>query len=548
MIRASLLRALGGIVAITLSGVTLTACTPAFKESIDVQAGQDAVFTVNDDFEIRIPGASIGGSGKLNVESVEQEGTSGWSIEMTDGASLIGEAELHFGYELSGDEPAPIALYNSVVGEPLLLGGVGEEAADGQFVVRTAHFSNWFLAGWGDFLGRVGDLLKRTFSTPGANVECQGTDRAQAAGYSASRSGSDAYKWCMGMEGEQAYIRVGNPNGYPVRVEATPNMVLTNPDETLTSLLPRAFSAVTDLPERQGNTVYLLGGGDSYTFNVTSTAPQGLRVRPSGTGYIASALLYGIETVQMLAKGGKYDDIVKAMEAVQCGVGGFAMANDDVGDADEAATYMTGAFNTVFACLGRVIEAQWKTEGPLAVGVATGIAWFLSGVKAVFDGIAGGAETLLHQEGSTVVVENSNSDVWIADSGGVGPIRMGMPLADALAALDNSGEFAPGRCGDGYGPDGEYVAMVAEGGGVILLVVEGREPGVSRIVFPEFGITLDGPSAPLDSTPGVQRIGDAATGYIWTATLDGVELQFTGMNGLVEQIAVGGSGFFECNG
>lgn len=419
MNRVVLSRVLAAVVATTLAAVTLTACAPSYGDSIDVRAGQDAILAVSEDFDIRIPGASIEGSGKLSVEAVEQDGALGWSIDMV-GASLIGEAELLFEHELTGDEPAPIAAFNEVIGEPLTFGGETETAEGGVFAVRTTHLSNWFLIAWGDLLKNAGDLLNRTFGPPpGAEVRCENTEHAKSLGYSATLTGSGSYKWCLGADGDTAYLKVGNPNGYPVRVEATPHMTLMNPDETLTGLLPQFFSVAADQPSKPGNSVYLLGGGDSYTFNIASTAPQGLQVHPSGGGYLASSLLFGVDTVSMVWAGGSKKSILETMaSSAECGAGFATMTQGQIDNANAAAEYTSASIGTVFDCLGDTIKKLMGAEGIAAVTLVAGVAWLFGGIKTLADGVAGLGETVFNPEGATVRVENEMHVVEFTDVDG----------------------------------------------------------------------------------------------------------------------------------
>jgi len=419
MIRVILARALAAATAILLASVTLTACVPGFQTSIDVRAGRDVVLTASEDFQIRIPGSAIEGSGKLDVEPIEQHGAPGWAINL-DGASLIGEAQLVFEHDLTGDEPAPIAAYNDSLVGPLTFGGETEVADDGVFIVRTTHFSNWFFIAWSDVLKKAGDLLNQTFGPPpGADVQCENTAHAKDLGYVATLSGSTSYNWCMGASGDTAYLKVGNPNGYPVRVEATSHMVLTNPDETLTGLLPQLFSVVTDQPSKAGNTVYLLGGGDSYTFNINSTAPQGLQVHPSGGGYLASSLLFGVETVSLVWGGGSKRTILETMASgAECAVGFATMTQAEIENADAAAEYTSSSIATVFDCLGGTIKKLMGAEGIAAVALVAGVTWLFSGIKTLVDGVAGLGETVFNPAGATVVVENANHVAEFIDVNG----------------------------------------------------------------------------------------------------------------------------------
>ena len=404
------LRSLAALLTLTLAVAGLVACQPepaGPSDSIEVREGSDARLVRSDGLEIAIPGDAISGSGTLSTETVEQDGMTGWAITFDGDAELVGEAVITFPGDVEGDEPMPVLFYNEKVGDPLTYGGDTVETEDGRYTVTTTHFSNWFQFDWGDLLTKGKDLVKRAFGqTPDADVTCTGTTEAEGAGYTAALSGS-GYTWCLGMDGTTPIVKIGNPNPYAIRVESTPGLVLIDPDETLVSLIPQLFSVLVDAPTTPGNTVVLLGGGDSYTFRWAAQADQqqGLQVMPSGAAYIASALLFSVDTVQLIWRDGTAAEVFAAIADTPTCTTGFAdMAQADVQDGGEAMEYLGGAIDTVMACLGKVVEKLYGFKGIAAVVAIASASWLFSGIALAFTAVA----AITNAGPATLVIDGPN--------------------------------------------------------------------------------------------------------------------------------------------
>ena len=404
------LRSLAALLTLTLAAAGLVACAPepaGPSDTIEVREGSDAQLIREDGLEITIPGDAISGSGTLSTETVEQDGMTGWAITFDGDAELVGEAVITFPGDVEGDEPMPVLFYNEKLGDPLTYGGDPVETDDGRYAVTTTHFSNWFQFDWGGLLTKGKDLVKRAFGqAPDADVTCTGTTEAKDAGYTAMLNGSEKYTWCMGMEGTTPIVKIGNPNPYAVRVEATPGLVLTNPDETLVSLIPQLFSVLADIPSKTGNTVFLLGAGDSYTFRWAQLSEQqGLQVMPSGAAYIASSLLFAVETVKLVWKDATVEKILTAVsDTASCTTGFADMVQVDVQNAGEAIDYLGDALNTVMSCMGKVVEKVYGAEGIWGMALLTGMSWFFSGIILAFTAV----RAIVDAEPATLVLDGPN--------------------------------------------------------------------------------------------------------------------------------------------
>lgn len=415
-----------------------------------------------------------------------------------------------FSGSIDKDEPAPISVYNDRVGDQLIYGGEVELASDGRYLARTTHFSNWFFLDWGNLLARGKELVAAFFGPQSsANITCSDTATAQDLGYTATLYGSTSYKWCMGMESGAPVLKLGNPNRYPVKVESTPNMVLTNQDQSLTSLIPQLFSTLSEPPSKPGNSVYLLAAGSSYTFKITSKTEQGVRAQPSHAGFFAAGLLFGLETLELVFGEGKAKKLFQAMSAVDCAAGFGSMAGANIGDAGAAADYMTSAIQTVVVdCLDDAIKKAFGAEGVAGVALVTGVSWLLSGISTLVTGASAQIESIANPDGATVVVQGK-LDTWMIDRFGVGPVRLGDSMDDATQHLSDF-QIPDSICEApfGFAPSGAKVSLLDDVDGNVSAIFVFGDPADEFIVLDGLERVFAATEDELSALPGFTEVFD----------------------------------------
>jgi len=338
-----------------------------------------------------VPAGAVDKQGTLRVARVTEGGLAGWSIELTGGAKLVGKATLAFTGRPNKGEPAPIVAYTETQNGSLT--PVQHVALSGNTAtVRTTHFSFWFVDWWSEIRKTVANLWNKTFSADasGEKPACQGESAIRTAGYRIASSADDRIYWCMGTDasGNRPALTVVNARGYPVAVEETANMVLTNPDNSLEALLPQLVAVLGQPKLSGGQSLHLLAGNASYTYDDTADSKQGVQMTENGAAYIASALMYGVDTVTLLGSvfGKKViKNVLQAFDDVGCIKGFKTMTSMNISSVGSATAYLETAVDTVSKCLGKVIEKVYS-DGLFVSILLSGVSWLTSGIKEVANG------------------------------------------------------------------------------------------------------------------------------------------------------------------
>jgi hypothetical protein len=418
-------------VLVLLLGIAVVAgvsgCVPSSSSSASgstsVSAGSPASLTTSG-VTVTLSAKSISGSGMLSVSPTRSaSGVAGVAIHLT-GAKLVGAATLTFPHKFAKGEPAPLVGYAESSSSSITLVRGVKISSTGASVVTT-HFSNWFTDWWGSVLQEARNLLERAYSAQASadKPTCASEAEVRKAGVTVSSSKGAQVGWCLGQDSTGVpQLTVVNARGYTATTQQTSGLTLTNPDTIYGDLIPALFSFLAPAPDVAGNKTQLLGPGDSYTYAVSGFGNQGVQVLPSGAASLATSLVFGAQTLTLLApflpkstpQGTA--NILKALSAVQCLSDLHNVATAKVASASQAASYLKQAIPAVFGCLADVIEKQFGNRGLLTGVLVAGFAWLTSGLDAVLNDLAGAADSALNPDGYQVVVDKPVGLGFVADS------------------------------------------------------------------------------------------------------------------------------------
>jgi hypothetical protein len=441
----------GAFLAATLSGCVETG-KPSATGSLSVSAGSPASLQTSG-VTVVLNAKSLSGSGTLSVTPTRStSGVSGVAIRLS-GAKLVGTAKLTFPHVLMKGEPAPLVGYTESTGAPITLVGGVKLSAVGASVVTT-HFSNWFTDWWGSIFQGARDLLDKAYSSDAAadKPTCSGEAAVRKAGVTVSSSSGAQIEWCLGQDGAgNPELKLVNARGYTASTEQTRGLTLTNPDTIFGDLLPALFSFLAPAPSVAGDKTQLLGPGDEYTYSLTGYGTQGVQVLPSGAASLASSLVFGAETLELMApflpKGTPKTtiNILKALSGVQCLADFQGMATATVTNASQAVSYLDKAIPGVFGCLADVLEKQFGLDGVVAGILIAGFSWIEDGVKDVLNDLAGAADSALNPNGYQILVKRTTpantptvTSSWVIDQTGIGPYKFGMTPSQVPNDLPSS--------------------------------------------------------------------------------------------------------------
>ncbi|WP_454698233.1 hypothetical protein [Arthrobacter humicola] len=406
--------------ALVLNGLwpVSTNATPAqaVEGSLKVTAGQAVLFPSTDGSpEVHIPGDALSGDGVLNVKPVQvSDSRSGWDIGLAEGARLTGQATLIFKDAVEDGSPPPLIVFAEEPGdEPQYAQDI--EVSGRDLIVRTTHFSFWEKLNWDWLLEWARGEMDRMYKDTGHGEQptCEREADARAGDVVVKSDSGGRVQWCLDKNPDgSSVLKVNNSRGYAVAAERSPGLTITSRNEEFSQLLPKLTKYIT-APTRKSNTIDIIGPGETIEYKVDPAGTEGavgVTLEPSGAAYLASALLFGFETVGLVFKKVvgpvSGDAISAAMDAANC-VGGFqSMATADVTEGRQAGKYFGDAMATVMACTGDVFRklAQGKVLDLFAVSVAQALSWLVSGIQTLANSLGALADTVLNLNGYTLTV------------------------------------------------------------------------------------------------------------------------------------------------
>ncbi|WP_157487555.1 hypothetical protein [Leifsonia sp. Root112D2] len=371
-----------------------------------VHSGQEVkLATEGNRLTVDIPAASIAGSGTLTALSVtDSAGVEGWKIALSGEAKLVGPATLGFKHDFAKGEPAPLVTSTE--------DGTTLTAADGVIVegniavVTTTHFSTWFTMWWNDVLDKARARMDKFYAGTGKAPSCTDEAKAKQKGYKVtSDSGSRVY-WCLGLDGSGApQLKVTNARGYFVGAESSPG--ITPQESGANDLIAIVSNIIKERPSLAGNTVTLVGPGETVQYKITGSGQSGVRVQPSVPGYLVTAAQYAVDTLgEVLGRMGKGGMKKGALESLfdweSCLSGYSSMMTAKVETARQATTYFDDAVGTTLGCMEKAIGKAGL--GFIGTTIASGISWLVSGVRTAMNGFGAAADTALNPSGYTIYV------------------------------------------------------------------------------------------------------------------------------------------------
>jgi hypothetical protein len=437
------------------------AATEPTDGGITVKQGEDALYASRDGSpEVAIPGEAISGEGRLEITPVAHaEGQKGWKIDLT-GAELIGKATITFKNAVADGRPAPLIGFNENPGDPITY-VQNVQASGSDLVVETDHFSNW----WLDFLDWLRGEMDRINAATGNGVQptCDGEPEARTT-VQVESDGGGAVQWCLGQNSSGLNVlKVNNSRGYAVSMERTRGLSIAKRSlDSFGDTIPNLIAGSMTKPFVKGNTVDIVGPGETIEYRVHTSGTAKVRVDPSPPAYLATALWFAAQ-MSVEVYGRIYKDSVDleaisiAMDAAGCVGGAESAATTDVTSAQKAGKYFDEALDTAMACGGKALETMAEKRGVddfFLANVANLFVLAWSGLKTAGTGIGAAIDTSLNLDGYVISLRRGSPG--------------STPSPEALPVGDNSGLVGSWKgpvTGDQDGYD--IVLQLQETGGVL---------------------------------------------------------------------------------
>jgi hypothetical protein len=459
--------------ALVILGVVAIVAVSADEDPPALEPGEvrpdrmNTVRSYDGDVIVEIPGDSIAGPGHLTIEPVKDaEGREGYAIELTD-TELVGEATIRFAMlDLAAGEPPPLVTSTQrLEGRHRIARDVRVE--EGRVVVRTDHFSNWFVDQWGTLLDStknwMSDRLDDAASiSPDRAPRCEGEQAVRAEGYDVASDAGRRVYWCLGLEGGAPTLKLVNARGYGVLTEYTPGLEVTTREAG--GLVDIVAELLTPRPTLEANTTSLLGSGKRLELAVDpSVELSAIQLLPDPGAYLLSALQFGVETYTMIMERvsvqGTTEKLLTVLRGEQCLVAFSELATTELTTPQEAQEFFGTALEMAFDCIA--LSAEQIDLGGINNVIVAPMLWLLSGVKTAADGLVAAADTGFDTDGYQIQVSHEIAPAITEES--VGELLI---PAGTCGDADTFGwdQFDPIQLSNGVG---ESFDAPGEGAGIL---------------------------------------------------------------------------------
>lgn len=314
---------------------------------------------------------------------------------------------------------------------------------------EVKHLSLWtvlrantekLLAGAVDILqGFLG--VKDTVDDP----KCPTTTKLSSTGIKVKSDSGGLVKWCASVDSTgRTVVRVGANRHYALEADypAAWSQRRVGPQEPVADSIAKHVGQWLSPTEKNVKAV-ILPGGTTYEFIAPAGAGGTISVVPSAPAYLASALLYGIETLVMTMgaiPGAPKADPSRTAKVVQlvfdsksCVTNMLDLMHNDISSPAAVGAVFRSGVDISVGCLGSLWTVGYGITGFLGQFLVSVLLWLVDGIKLVVDGLRAAVETAIYWRMYRIVVSAAPS--LALTHLGVGSVRLGTSEQSALAAL-----------------------------------------------------------------------------------------------------------------
>jgi hypothetical protein len=555
-------RLLAGFLSAALVAALLTSCVPSTpsSRSVEVDPTSAATLEIEGALRVEVPAGSVDAAGVLTVS---REGTSparadgiaalqAWEITL-DGATIVAPIEISFVVP-ADSVGASIGYFDEAAGVWTLV--ESSRSDDGWVVASADHLSWWQPWTWN--LDAVGNWIKEKYldlATPDGvkDPECVAESSASDLGIKVVADDGALVRSCVGLADGRIQFKVTNARFYGLGlfyplswsvagVEPVGGIVSTA-IATLASAVPPGIT-----PDGYG--WMTLGPGQTAELTASPGSVSMFNVQPDPVSYLASALVFGVETFAMtLGKSpvGPRPDPTKSEAALKAVVENSACIDDLSEFVTNEWDGFDGSFagfkttlEIAFGCLAPSWQKAYGLEGIVGTFVMSVITWLISGAALVAQAVSAIVDSLANIDGFDLNVHSGSldSNSWVISSEGVGPLKIGGTREDLERIVDLSElQYPDGYCGADVARVGEWsLAAGIESGAYefYVLFAGSAEVGPSTAD----GITFGSSDADLLAA-GWQPLGILQKVEHYGKTENGVPMRASMYEGGVQAIGVG---------
>lgn len=313
------------------------------------------------------------------------------------------------------------------------------DPATGMLRAQTTHLSTWTVLVL-DTKAALSGATRALMLFIGTNAtagqpQCSRGDQAKSANVTAVSDTGSLVGWCLGLTGAGGpLVRVANKRGYAIEVDYPAGWAVqrVGPPESVVSQAVNAIVKDGSPPAGGGQSI-IVPGGESIELSAAVGSSGMVRATPSSLAYLASGLLYGVDTLAMTfgTLPGMTADASKTAKAIALAFEGGscltqmdALAHTDVSSPYDVGLLFRSAAELATGCLGSHWEVAYGlagARGSFAVGV---VLWFGDGIKLVLQGAQAAVETGIYWRDYRIAVTTAAPSPLTVTSAPVPPISL----------------------------------------------------------------------------------------------------------------------------
>ncbi|GAB3364437.1 hypothetical protein [Modestobacter lapidis] len=403
-----------------------------------VDVNSEATLKMPGGASVAVPAGAVSGSGELvgSVLASPPASAAGLPVGVAydfrlTGTQLTGQVTLTLpappAPAVEGDpgpDAALMAYYDENVGDWTTVPST-YDAASQTVSAQSPHLSSWrpFRLDFGPVKNAMTTGLKKIFNVEdhAQQPTCPGVDQLEAEGFVVGTDHPDVpiLKSCAGVNDGLAQLRIANNRGYALSVEFPDQWTssVTSADEADKTIAAWVAEKIAAPPH--GRKIAIVPPGQAITLTAQGNQNPIATVTIDSNAYLASAFLYGIDTLAMVlgkipgAKSPSPSALANAAKTLftssQCIRQGIDLTHADPSDAAGVADVFVRTYKFAIGCLQDQWAIAYGITGGLAAFLLGAVEWLISGVQQLLQGVVGTVDSIRYFNGIKFSVEGATA-------------------------------------------------------------------------------------------------------------------------------------------
>lgn len=240
------------------------------------------------------------------------------------------------------------------------------------------------------------------------------------AGARVTATDGNLLRWCAGSQDGAPLLRLANNRGFPLVAEVPAGWSVgpTEGGDEITDIVVQAVAGAF-APAPAGFRNVVLPAGTTVEIRAPRGASGTINTRPNPGAYLATAFLFGIDTLTMtfgklpFAPPVETSKTLRAVEKLSaskaCVISMNEIAKADVSTASGVGTVFWSATKLAAECLREQWAIAYGLTGSLATFLVGTAAWLIEGAQLTLAGLQGAVNSALYWRGFSITVSTDAS-------------------------------------------------------------------------------------------------------------------------------------------